>query len=378
MKKKYLKDPYDYSHLRPTRFDDRRELVIAMFLRGDPPENAKKFVDLVGPNNGGWGGGRGGARSMWSREGTPRVGYRDDGCLYSYDMPLALRTTYDGKPFIIINGDGSPTMQTSKHQRELRSVLQDGFVVDPGADHWAKGKELDDEGRPGRGWKTVRPKMIDSSTKLPHAFIPFSILDRPSIRLRDIRVISVTADFEIKKTVPDREKGGTKVITLHFLGETLFRDASTNRIYVCGLDRNDDPSSRMFYLAQLPRGAEPKTVDEALAALRPEGLPKSTKRQGEWFLVPEPRYKAAKAEIIKKVPIISDKPAEQADEREQERRADRHVATHMHLNGAVRVRGRLLDDEHDTLKLGDVWHRVVKNLAPQGWRYDKAAGARVD
>ena len=376
--KKILKDPYDYRLLNPKNFDDRRQVVMALFLRGEPPEAAKRYVDHVGSNNGGWGSGGSPfstreTRRMWAEEGIARVGYRDDNCLYSYEMPLAFRTSYGDKPFIIINGDGSPTMQTSKHQREFRSVLQDGLTVDPGKSEYVFG-----EGDKGGSFKTIRPKLVDGSTRLPHAFIPFSILDRPRIRLDDVVVLAVTADFTRLKTVPDRQSGGTRIVKLHFLGETLFRDKRSGHVYVCGLDRNDDPSARMFYLARVPREAQPKTVDEALASLRPEGLPKNAKRQGEWFLVPEPRYKAAKAEILKKVPIVSDVPAEQSNEREVARREGRHVATRMHLNGAVRVSGRLVDDEHDTLPLGDVWHRVVKNKAEEGWRYDNTAGAQVD
>jgi len=305
-------------------------------------------------------------------------------------------------------------------------------------------------------WCTGR-KTLD---KIRYSIIPFSVLGyttegtwRPTannagVRLDDVLVLHFTEDFRQSKTVrrvykaPNRnalcfgqpvwrrvngvlrsswgtwenamhcpyckqhfgqssEHAHTVEEEQHFLGETLFMDRSTQRLYVCGLDRNDNPARRKFFLARLPiqqpgEASVPRTVDMALDTLRPIGIPATSPRQGEWFFVPitqkemlfprEPRESTA-LEVLdsikdkmldKQVPIVSADGHEQmANHGERARRAGRHVASRIQCIGdGVYVKGPIKDREHDTLYLQG-WHRVVRNTADGAWSVDPT-GPKVD
>jgi len=308
-----------------------------------------------------WGSGET-VHGLYPREGTVRFGPSEDGTtLLSYGRwPVAVKV---GKT-IIVNGDNGPSMTTRSHQASVRDAVRD----------------------------------------LTTAVLPFSALDAARIELRhisQIKIIATTPDREIEKPVRrlNRETGVMEdsVQLVHFLGETLF--LYDGRYYVSGLDRNDDPKRRNFYLARLPAGRKPKTVDEALNALRPKGVPDTALRQGEWFLVPSdkrpkkvdvlkdrldanprpvewlPRPRGGREErpVFRGVPVISAKPAEIHEALTQPRRFNgrglRHVASRVYLNGAVYVSGMLRDIEHGHLKLGDGrgWFKVVRNLADGSW-----------
>ncbi len=260
----------------------------------------------------------------------------DEQFIYSYAMELAFRTTLNGKRFIIVNGDGAPSSTTRKHQYTLRGAL----------------------------------------TRSAHAYIPFSQLRVIRAQLDEIEVLATT-EATVKTTEYTNKNGKRALKVKHFLGETLFR--AGKHLYVCGLDRNDDPDKRMFYMCRLPASHKPKTVDEALEGLRPSDVPKGSPRQGEWFFVPQPVVDLPTE--AKRVPIKWDSPSKQRKviANLEADRSTRHIAQEMCLTrGEVFVRGTIKDDEHDTLKLGKVWHRVVRNLAVEGWRYVAEKGARVD
>lgn len=254
----------------------------------------------------------------------------DGNFIYSYSMKLAYRTRVDGKPIFIVNGDGAPSATTNKHQHTLQLAL----------------------------------------TGEPHAYIPFSQLERIHTRVDDIEIIATTPAL-VKTEDFINAKGEKRTRTVHYLGETLFK--AGRHLYVCGLDRNDNPANRMFYMCRLPSSLKPKTVDEALEGLRPSDVPKGSPRQGEWFFVPS---------IIKLKPDLKKTPIWHAASKKQSNvitPSTRHVAQEMAFAlDCVYVRGTIKDDEHDTLKLGKVWHRVVKNLAVEGWRYVAEKGVRVD
>jgi len=254
----------------------------------------------------------------------------DELFLYSYKMELAFRTAFNGDQFIIVNGDGAPTSTTGRHQGVLWGCL--------------RGRE--------------------------HAYIPFSQIRNIKTQIDEIVVLDVTQATS-QSTPYKNKKGGTSYKVKHFLGETLFK--AGRHLYVCGLDRNDNPDKRMFYMCRLPISLKPKTVDEALEGLRPSDVPKGSPRQGEWFFVPSSLKLTPE---LKKHPIWHETAKKQ---RGVVTPSTRHVAAEMcFVENAVFVRGAIKDDEHDTLKLGKVWHRVVKNLAVEGWRYVAAKGVRVD
>lgn len=344
------------------------------FIVGEEPKRA--HFNRVGKGRwGGWGGSGGG---LSASTGTFRLSYgiTSDGgkvnanILWSYEhYPLAYRyKDKNGGSAILLNGDGAPSNTTAGQMRELRAVAR-------------------------RHART--------------ALLPFSALRAAGIEAGDFE------EIEIIETTPDQQdtvwrrcarkecsyagevsdysrpngKGHEHASTVHFLGETLFRYKKA--FYVCGLDRNDDPRRRNFFLARLPMKLRknPKTVDEALQALRPKTLPEGTLRQGEYFLVESPDKKPKAKEIIKKsntghwqrsdkpgVPIISDETGNMAraladDQRPLAERATRHRASQLYLNGHVYVRGMLRDSQHGAMKLGDgkTWYRVVKNLADGSW-----------
>jgi hypothetical protein len=173
----------------------------------------------------------------------------------------------------------------------------------------------------------------------------------------------------------------------HFLGETLFK--VKDDYLVCGLDRNDDPHKRNFFLAKLPKGRKPKTVDAALDALRPQNVPVGSPRQGEWFLVPWKKLSVKPDNMVfnvldgkkVKLPLITEHGdillASKNVDNEFNRRWNRHVPTHtIIVGGKVYVRGFLRDVEHGKIRIGDgeTWHRVIKNKAAGSW----AATGEVD
>ena len=372
----------------------------------------KSLTTTVGSGNGGWGS-RG---SMYAAPGTRRYWYDDDQ-LYSYEMPLICRIQHDGKDFYILNGDGAPSMKTAEHQRTLRGGV--------------------DRKVPREQW----------------AIIPYSALRNAGIQAWDVELIATTPDREIERWEVCRSTkcGGLKGHwdkenvrkkgsdehevrhTTHYLGETLFK--AKGKYYVCGLDRNDDPSRRMFYLAEIPAAKKaPKTVDEALDMLRPKFLDPEAPRQGEWFFEPaefekdpllmtkeewrkllmtkedftvhidRTKYYKLTAEEQKEAekrsagyrhrPFRANSGRQYAqslkerhnhyaslDERSDERRHYAPVIIRLRFKDRVRmyVRGTIRDAEHDPLALPKGWHHVVKNLAVRGWRAGgKGQTARVD
>lgn len=298
-------------------------------------------------------------------DGTARV-------LLSYEhWPLAFWTKAGQ---LVLNGADGPTVNTRKQQRNLRDAVARAHV---------------------------------SRCLIPFAALAEAGWNWERLLEADFEIVHVTEDRNVDHWVPCkhetcwiednyRDVNGQKEHNYpqHFLGETLFR--IEKRYFVCGLDRNDDISRRMFYLCVIPGPA--KTVDEALDSLRPPGLPKTALRQGEWFLVPTEGIRPGK-NVLKGVPdsayshetrewtpfvrqgvpVISDKAeayrfTDGTPPRALREREARHRVTHVFLNGPhVYVRGRMRDAEHGVLKLGDgkTWYRVVKNLAVQGWRLNR-------
>jgi len=297
-----------------------------------------------------------------------------------------------------------------------------------------------------------------------YSFIPFSVLgyntmdgsfmswrhnDIAGLRFSDFDIVDATPDRKIIRTVTTRYKvpnrnakaWGRKVYRMqeafddamvcpkckqrftredhihsedmetHFLGETLFRvrlpdpvmadPARRYRYYICGLDRNDNPGRRNFYMARLQdtvliseaKRWPPQNVEDALHHLKPwqvieaEKRGVTVRRQGEWFLIPTDRnFPVKDKDLTKNLAITTDK----AGPNDSFRRVGRHMASRMLiLEGApkdglsdndqsgVYVKGEIRDAEHDTTYLGDTWHRVVRNTADGSWSVDKN-GPKVD
>jgi hypothetical protein len=306
-----------------------------------------------------------------------RFSYDEYGVLWSYEVIQLARWLPNG--ILLVNADEGPSKTTREQQKELREAIKQ------------------------HGLSKV-------------AYIPYSALRAAGLIPDDVILVDVTPDREIETLIPCRNKkcaqAGTPHKHLqkkHFLGETLFRikretwDNTKNKYftsyvyYVSGLDRNDDPERRNFFLVQLPSARpDPTTVDEALALLRPKDVPKDALRQGEWFLISMPEKKFKPDQIIKNwqdisksnikeykkgVPILSDNAKIQFEYMQGVdgliyRRHNRHRATRMVCDDGVYVSGMLYDADHSTLKLGNgkTWFKVVKNRAVNSWR----AGGNVD
>lgn len=337
----------------------------------------KRLLSIVRESKGGgaWGGYY--KHELYPRTGAARFSYDEHGVLWSYEAMQLARWLPDGT--LLVNGDEGPSKTTKKQQREMREAI-----------------------------KRHKPAKV--------ALVPFSALWAARVDPRDVEIVDVTPDREIEQLrvcqsakCPEAGTMHKHPHKVHFLGETLFRvkrqrwsDKANTYVdvydyFVSGLDRNDDPARRNFFLAQLPATRHaPKTVDAALALLRPKGVPEDALRQGEWFLVPAPDKKFKPDQTIKDVksvaksnsedlkagvPIVSDDAKEQFERIKNggwsmHARHERHRATRMVCIGAVYVSGMMRDAEHGALKLGDgkTWHKVVKNRAVGGWR----AGGDVD
>lgn len=359
------------------------------FVAGNEIKNS--WIDKVRPTKWHMGGG------LYAATGTKRlsVDIQPYGTiLVSYErFHLGFRgTDRDGNVTLIINGDNGASVTTRKQQSELRRA----------------------------------------ASSVTHSVVPFSALQAARVSLDAFQLVATTPDTQRpvwKRCKHENchlhtegstawqkvEKDGSTVYehpdysswrpakngahefetSVHFLGETLFRDRYRNRYYVCGLDRNDDPRKRHFYLAQLPQGVTPTSVDEALASLRPANLPEGALRQGEWFFVPVGIKPGKDGQLIREtptspygdpkpkpgVPIVTNDPDQMREHLERASwdlvtRARRHRATRMYVNGKVYVSGMVRDAEHTALKLGDgkSWYEVVRNLSTGSW----GAGGQVD
>lgn len=302
--------------------------ICEAFLRGTPWDNVpKKFKKKTKATPGGWGGFN---RDLQPPDGTLCLSYQGRQLMSYEHWDLA----WICGNHVVVNGDAAPSKRTDIQRRALFEAI----------------------------------KVVG----MPSATIPFTTLREAVVDPKHINVMDVKQDFTITRTRVI--KGEVVSRELHFLGECLFEDLRGNR-YLSGLDRNDDPQKRMYYLCRLPTLPFVKTVDEALESLRPDYVRVGTPRQGEWFFVPQP---GLKLKSTGKYAIVSD----MADGQWNDLRrlhSRRHVASSLALySGGVYVKGTVTDAEHSMLRLGSVWHKVEANRAIQGWRYEGKGGARVD
>lgn len=138
--------------------------------------------------------------------------------------------------------------------------------------------------------------------------------------------------------------------------------------FLSAFDRNERGNG-LYFMAQLPDGAHPQTVDEAVEALKPDtvrfaeadGL--EVLRQGDVFAIP--RTKMLTRELS--VPALGSKYVLGVNHTVTE---VRKLGSHTYGRGIMRHRpqeqGR--EPEHRNLKLGDrrTWYELVKNTVPEG------------
>lgn len=345
--------------------------VLAHFFAGTPADKCARLFRQNRTRNprGRYMGFRMRRDHSMAEAGSMRLWYSHTGVLYSYDMPLGMWLPTAGGRLFLVNGDGAPTNTTGRHQRWMREYLEDL----------------------GQGGKLVVTALR------PHAIVPYSVLRSAGVDFDELQILDaspakvVLREETCRRKDCDEEGEHTHTVEDHFLGETLFRN-HLGQYFLSGLDRNDSPSKRSFYLCQVP--GSPETIERAIEALRPDGVPADTPRQGEWFFVPEPGYRPAKDEKTLRatgVPIVDERADRQLRAMQKYTTHDdkltygvpgregRHVASTLVVDGAVYARGVVRDREHSPLHLGKTFHRVVKNRAVEGWRYDaQRMRARVD
>lgn len=124
------------------------------------------------------------------------------------------------------------------------------------------------------------------------------------------------------------------------------------------------------FISQLPRPVT--SVQDAHAALRPEGLVKGAVRQGEWFFNP-----CSKAEKQ-----IINESRNRRTKTPLERNSTHSAEETVEINGVMYARGEIHDSRslrHQKMILDD-WHRVIRNLEVnvQENRQENARPARWD
>jgi hypothetical protein len=208
------------------------------------------------------------------------------------------------------------------------------------------------------------------------------------IPIRDLKEdveIVVSSDGERWREVVEKDKNGRNVRRqVHTLGDSVVR--IKDRYYVSAVDETG-VGSGMYFLAELLTSTPPKSLDEALNALKPkvvrraedEGL--DVRRQGEWFAIPMP--------LSKGVDLMRDV------ERGIAERSNRHILGrdgHHELEeaiiyragqhkGEVYARGilRHINEEHSDLDLGTMrWHLIVHNVAGDAYTLTGKGTAQFD
>lgn len=160
----------------------------------------------------------------------------------------------------------------------------------------------------------------------------------------------------------------------HWLGESVFRASYTRYLgrdqghetrrhayFLSAFDTNE--ARPLYFLAQLPDGARPQTVDAAREALKPpevlaaERAGRAVQRQGDVFAIPQEgaptRLFPGPSQRMAMVLRVN------------------HRATEVRVaDGRTYARGRLYHvrrpAEHATIQLGDgkTWHLLVRNTVP--------------
>lgn len=289
--------------------------------------------------------------------------------IYSYGshFPMArIMPDKDGnrRGWWLVNGD-SYSVTTSKHQGWLRSAI--------------------------------------ALTHLPTVILPFSALNTGGIDYKTIKLVEVLKDRytwepRTRDKAPDiqeREYSYSKrnfrqledgrwsyEENVHHLGESLFTAQWRIRgSFNPGTGHYDEQKGTgyflsafdtqegfgLYFLAQLPKGARPKTVAEAFEALKPaevvsaetEYPKREILRQGDIFAIARPELKTRDLIRWDQTYLLG----------------TNHTATEVRvLGGKTYARGILRHKpqwrrpDHRNVKLGDrkTWFEVVKNTVPEG------------
>lgn len=276
----------------------------------------------------------------------------DRDAVYSYGthFPLVYRCANG----FVLNGDRY-SISTSGHQRDVQDWFNQGKSVGI-----------------GDTWKWVPKTGLEK-----HVVVPFEVL-RNVISCFDandckkIRIVHNLKDRYRTIKYRDPQTGEEKERQEHLLGGSVFE--YKGRYFLS----STDPSARWghgYFLTELVKPV--KTVTQALESLRPPSVPKTAKRQGEWFFRPIKdirSYKRAKSPRGLEDPFVVEKgkflPV-------MEGQTGHHkVRDFVQVGGILLVRGsvRHTERDHKMLSLGETWHEAVHNVQVRSW----SVSGRVD
>lgn len=312
-----------------------------------------------------------------------REGGKDAVFSYGYHFPMAVLMPDGDEPrgWWLVNGDRY-SITTNRHQTSVRSALK--------------------------------------GTGLPMVIIPFSALREAGIEKNAIKRVEVLPDrYTWEPRTRDRapaewernERGAggdyykdwselpdgrwAYLYREHRLGESLIKAAYTTRdpgthrdirhepaYFLSAFDQNE-PGRGLYFLCQLPDGAEPATVDEAREALKPRevlyaenyGTPGNLPvlRQGDVFAVPtdfDTRH----------IPGPSQRSAYVLGVNHMVTEVRTTMGAQTYGRGYLRHKPResWRLPEHRSVVLGDqkTWYLLVRNRVPEGRSW--SVGGRVD
>lgn len=197
-------------------------------------------------------------------------------------------------------------------------------------------------------------------TLSPNVQIPFSGLRGANIVPEDIKILHWTSDTWVTVEYINA-KGEQATKEVHHLGEVVLKHKRS--YYLSGFDRND--GTRSYYLCKLPIATD--NVEIAIESLKPQEVKeaiaqgKSVKRQGDLFFIPTDKQTEELNKVSNKQSRYK-KTAHVAEIRKDNEGNSyaRGVVWHKPLD-------KFRIPTHVKLQLGDVWHKIVKNMARGSW-----------
>jgi hypothetical protein len=286
----------------------------------------------------------------------------------------------------------------------------------------------------GGGWgqstssQQTEVQRLVRDTGLPYLIVPFSAMDQAGIDHNSIRIVDRLPDrytweaFTRDMKPSNWECGSESALDsvrnwqqqldgrwsyeakVHHLGEAVFQanwqswhrepahvDLQTHLMvhpagqyidgssyFLSAFDENE-PGFGLYFLAQLPEGAEPSTVAEAREALKPEQVltaesgRRPVLRQGDVFAVKSTRETRELATPSERQVFVLG-----VNHQVSEVRKDEYGTTYG--RGFMRHRPREAGrrPEHRTLKLGNGkdWYALYRNTVPEGRSW--SVGGQVD
>lgn len=240
--------------------------------------------------------------------------------LFSYDMPIAQRIERGTMKYVFLTSQKAPSVTTAKQMHYAHSVCRgaSGFAYFP---------------------------------------------------LEKLRQYNIPDLFSVSFLEVDPV---TYLNERMFWGETLF--SYRGRVYLAGQDRDEPKLFHEMFLTQFPKGAEVKTIAQAIEYLRPTTIVPGYPRRGKWFFEPCPGQRFHERDVWKDfkgestVPIFTESGSDQGfllhthsgyNARQDHWSASRMALDKnaMYVSGVIRRPGRM------SLTLPDpkMWYQVLRN-----------------